>query len=98
MREGQVEEAEAELRTILADDLAQVRKDLAVAEKEGEVAEGRLKVLLAGTRREEIEATGAEIAGLEAQRGYGPEKLAAVRGVSPRSGGLTTPKPQEKTG
>ena len=98
MREREVEEAQAELRTILADDLAQVRKDLAVAEKEVEVAEGRLKVLLAGTRREEIEATEAEIAGLEAQRGYLQEQLALVRVVSPVSGVITTPKPKEKTG
>ena len=98
MREREVEEAQAELRTILADDLAQVRKDLAVAEKEVEVAEGRLKVLLAGTRREEIEATEAEIAGLDAQRGYVQEQLALVRVVSPVSGVITTPKPKEKTG
>src|SRR3989454_12232876 len=52
MREREVEEAQAELRTIVADDLAQVRKDLAVAEKEEEVAEGRLKVLLSGPRVE----------------------------------------------
>src|SRR2546426_8349695 len=40
MRGGEVGEGQAELRTILADDLAQVRKDLAVAEEEVDVAEG----------------------------------------------------------
>ncbi|MBI4659704.1 MAG: efflux RND transporter periplasmic adaptor subunit [Verrucomicrobia bacterium] len=57
-------------------------------------AKNRLNVLLAGSRPEEIEATQAELARLEAQRRYLEEQLRLVRVVSPASGVVTTPSRQ----
>ncbi|MDH3445759.1 MAG: biotin/lipoyl-binding protein, partial [Deltaproteobacteria bacterium] len=70
VKQKELQEAEAALKEILADDAAEARKSLAVAEKEVSEAEGKLKLLLAGSRPEEIEATAAEVARLEAQRAY----------------------------
>src|SRR2546430_8289637 len=53
---------------------------------------------LAGSPPEEIEAAGAEIARLEAQRSHLESQLALVSVVSPISGVITTPKLREKVG
>ncbi len=55
LREKELEEVQAALKLILADDLAEFRKELVVAGKERKEEEGRLRVLLAGSRPEEIE-------------------------------------------
>ncbi|MBI4610349.1 MAG: biotin/lipoyl-binding protein [Candidatus Rokubacteria bacterium] len=62
VREKEVETAQAEVGVILSDDLAEVRKELAVAQKEAEEADAKLKLLLAGSRSEEIEVARAEVA------------------------------------
>ncbi len=98
MREKELQEAQAALKLILADDLAEFRKELVVAGKEREEEEGRLRVLLAGSRPEEIDAVEAEIARLEAQRHYVQEQLQRVHVRSPLPGVITTPKLQEKLG
>lgn len=66
--------------------------------KELEQAEGRLKLLLAGSRQEEIEAAEAEVARLEAQRRHLADQLARVGVVSPATGVITTPKLKQKLG
>ncbi len=78
--------------------LQEAEEQVAVRGKELEGAEGRLKVLLAGSRPEEIEATEAAIARLQAQRRYLEGQLQRVRVVSPIAGVITTPKVKEKVG
>jgi putative peptide zinc metalloprotease protein len=98
VRLKELEEVEAELKLVLADDLGAIRKAVKIAEKEIEEKQGKLKLLLAGSRPEEIEATEAEIARLEAQRQYTADQLQLLRVVSPISGLITTPKLKEKIG
>ena len=49
-------------------------------------------------RPEEVEATEAEVARLETQRGYLEEQLHRLRVASPIAGVITTPKLEEKIG
>ena len=98
VREKEVEEAEVDLKMVRQDDLAEARHKLMVATKEREEAEGRLRVLLAGFRVEEIEATEAEIARLEAQRRHTLEQLQLTKVSSPISGVITTRKLNETVG
>jgi len=91
VREQEVEEAEAELKMVLADDLAEVRNRLAIAEKELDETKGRLTVLLAGSRQEEIEGAEAELARLTAQQVYLEEQLRLLTVRSPHAGMVTTP-------
>jgi multidrug resistance efflux pump len=98
VRGKELEEAQAELKIVLADDLGEVREAQAVAGKELGESEGRLKVLLAGSRPEEIEATEAEMTRLEAQRRHLREQIELARVLSPSSGVITTPKLKEKIG
>jgi hypothetical protein len=91
-RAKELEEARSELKLVLADDLAELRKAVVVAQKELEEAGARLRVVLAGSRPEEIEAAEAEIARLAAQRRYLEEQLRLLRVERPvlfwRCGGL----------
>jgi multidrug resistance efflux pump len=98
VRAKELEEAQAELQLVQAEDLAEVRKELALATQQVGEAEGRLTLLRAGTRPEEIEATAAERARLEAQREYLEDQLGRVRVASPITGVVTTPKVEEKVG
>lgn len=72
-------------------ELEQTEAQVAVQEKDVEEARNKLKVLLAGSRKEEIEATEAEIARLEAQRRYLEEQIKLLRVPSPITGVVTTP-------
>ncbi|MGH7409691.1 MAG: efflux RND transporter periplasmic adaptor subunit [Candidatus Methylomirabilis sp.] len=76
----------------------EAEEQVSVRGKELEEADGRLRLLLAGSRPEEIEATEAEITRLETQKRYLQEQLALGRVVSPISGVVTTPKVREKVG
>ena len=98
VRQKELGEARADLNAVSADDLAEVRKELAVADREREVAQNRLRLLLAGARPEEIQATRAELAGLEARRRHVEADLALVRVVSPVTGVIATPKLKEDLG
>lgn len=69
---------------------------VAVQEKDVEEAQGKLKVVLAGSRKEEIEATEAEIARLETQRRYLEGQIRLLRVPSPITGVVTTPSRQLK--
>ena len=70
----------------------------AVVDGENEIAElkERLKLLLAGSRPEEIDATKAGLARLETQRRYLEEQLAHVKVTSPAAGIVTTPSRELK--
>src|SRR5438128_12677982 len=70
----------------------------AVRQKELQEADGKLSVLLAGSRPEHIEATEAELNRLQTQRAYLDDQLRRVRVVSPIDGVVTTPKLEEKIG
>ncbi len=98
VRAKKLGEAQAEWKAMVVDDLAEVRQAVAVAGKQQEEARGKLGILLAGSRQEEIEATEAEIARSEAQRGFLEEELQRVRVVSPLAGVITTPKLRERVG
>jgi len=92
--ENELDEAQAELRRVLADDLAQSRKEAALAETQRLEAESKLALLVAGTRLEEIDAAEAEIMRLQAQRSYVAEQLRLVNVVTPIAGVITTPTRQ----
>jgi multidrug resistance efflux pump len=92
------ETAQAELRIVLADNLSDLRKEVAVTRREAEEAHARLKLLLAGSRPEEIEGMEAEVARLAAQRSQLLDQLELVRVASPMAGVITTPKVREKVG
>jgi multidrug resistance efflux pump len=98
MREKELEIARVEWQLVSEDNLADLQKELAVAQKQVEEAEGRLRVLRAGSRTEAIEAMEAEIVRLESQQRYVMAQLRQVHVMSPASGVVTTPKPKEKVG
>ncbi|HXI83439.1 MAG TPA: efflux RND transporter periplasmic adaptor subunit [Verrucomicrobiae bacterium] len=79
-------------------ELAESEEEVSVRQKELEESQGKLKVLLAGSRPEEIEATEAEIARLESQRRYDNEQIQRIDLVSPIDGVVTTHKLKEKLG
>jgi putative peptide zinc metalloprotease protein len=96
--ERDVEEARAAARMALSDDSAEARKERDHAAQEFSRAEGRLRVLLAGSRVEEIKAADAEIARLHAERAYVAQQLALARVVSPSVGVVATPRLKERRG
>jgi putative peptide zinc metalloprotease protein len=98
VREKELVEAQVDLKMVLADDLADARHKVMVAAKEREEANSRLRVLLAGSRSEEIEATQAEIARLEAAHRHLTEQLGLTVVRSPVNGIITTPKLDETVG
>jgi putative peptide zinc metalloprotease protein len=98
VRAKELAEAQGEWKVMVVADLAELRQAVALAERQQKEAKGKLDILLAGSRREEIEATEAEIARSEAQHRYLEEQLQRVRVVSPLSGVITTPKLKERIG
>ncbi|MCI0567660.1 MAG: efflux RND transporter periplasmic adaptor subunit [Acidobacteria bacterium] len=80
------------------DKLEEGEEQVSIRQKDLEEAQGRLQVLEAGSRPEEAEAIGAEIARLTANRSYVQEELQSVNVVSPLSGIITTPKLKEIVG
>jgi multidrug efflux pump subunit AcrA (membrane-fusion protein) len=98
VREKELAAARAELRTVSADDLAEFRKELAMAQKEAEEAWGQLRLLQAGSRPEEIEGAEAVLARLLSRRSHLEDQLRLVTVRSAAAGVVTTPKPREKVG
>jgi multidrug resistance efflux pump len=78
--------------------LDQAREAAAVREKELEASESSLRLLVAGSRREEIEAVAAELTRLEARARHVDGQLERVLLVSPIAGVVTTPKLDERIG
>jgi multidrug efflux pump subunit AcrA (membrane-fusion protein) len=98
LRQEELESARAELAMVLADDLAQLGGELAAGGNAVAEADGRLRVLLAGSRPEAIEAMAAEIARLEARRLYLVEQVRLATVVTPAAGVVVTPKLDQKRG
>ncbi|HZN04103.1 MAG TPA: efflux RND transporter periplasmic adaptor subunit [Candidatus Polarisedimenticolia bacterium] len=92
------------LNTLFAQNLvsqkefAEAEEDVSVRQKELEEAEGRLKMLRAGSRPGEIESVAAETRRWEAHRRYLEDKLMRISIVSPISGVITTPKLEQRVG
>jgi len=86
LEEKELETAEAELQIVSADALGETRQDLAVSRNQVDEAGGKLKLLLAGSRPEAVEATEAVIARLEARRHLLSELVRLTAIVSPTSG------------
>jgi multidrug resistance efflux pump len=76
----------------------EARELLSVRDKELQEANDRLKLLLAGSRPEEIEALEAELTRLAAQQQYLQEQLQLLCIVSPATGVVTTHLLKEKIG
>ena len=70
----------------------------ALRASELEESKGTLKLLLAGARPEEIEATQAELTRLEAQQKYLQAQLERLRILSPIAGMVTTHRLKERLG
>jgi len=98
VREKELDEARASFRVMQANDLAELREDVTVAERELQTAESRLTLLLAGTRTETIEVTRANVARLETQRDYMERQIQSLEMVTPVAGIVTTPKLKDKLG
>lgn len=76
----------------------ETRELLLIREKELQESEDKLKLLQAGSRKEEIEAVDAEIARLKAQQRYLEDQLALLAVNSPINGIVTTHRLKEKVG
>jgi multidrug resistance efflux pump len=94
-----------EMERKLYEDKLSSKKDFELAEeavtlrqKELEESKGSLKLLLAGSRPEEIEATEAEISRLVSKQIYLEEQLRRLSVVSPIDGVVITHRLKEKTG
>jgi multidrug resistance efflux pump len=77
-------------------DFETTQEQSATAESDLAEARSKLEVLLAGSRPEDIDATKAEIARLQTQRGYLQEQVRLTRVLSPASGIVATPSRQLK--
>ena len=87
-----------EKEIISAKQFAQSEGVVSLREKEWQEASDRLKILLAGNRKEEIDATKAELGSLAAQERFLEEQLKSLTIVSPIAGIVTTHKLREKIG
>jgi putative peptide zinc metalloprotease protein len=98
VRQKELEEAQGSAKMVVAGDLSDARKERDLTSQELGRAQGRLRVLLAGSRPEEIKATQAEISRLAAHRAYLQQLLQLVEVSSPASGVIATAKLKERLG
>lgn len=98
LREKELQEAQGDLRVASAENLAAYREAAAVAKMVLNEVEGRLDLLLAGSRAELIEVTEAELARLETHRDHLREQIQYLNIVAPLAGVITTPKLRELIG
>jgi putative peptide zinc metalloprotease protein len=98
LRERELEAARAEVALIMSDGLAQLGGDLAVAKKTVEETDGRLRVLLAGSRPEAIEAVEAEVARLDVRRRQLANDLRLATVTSSAAGVIVTPRLRQRRG
>ena len=85
-----------EQNLLARNDFDDARELAATAQNDLNDARDRLKLLLSGSRPEEIEATRAQLERLEAQRRYLQEQLGLLNVVSPVTGIVATPSRQLK--
>jgi multidrug resistance efflux pump len=74
------------------------REQFALRGKELQESKDKLKLLLAGSRQEEIDATAAELHRLQAHQRYLEEQLQLLKVFSPIDGIITTHKLKDKVG
>jgi multidrug resistance efflux pump len=98
VKRKELEEARADQRALLADDLAELQSELPIKDRELEESKSALRMLLAGSRLEEIEAMKAEVAELVAGRDRLQERLALTEVRSPAAGVVATPRLKERVG
>jgi putative peptide zinc metalloprotease protein len=98
VRESELEEARSATKMALADDSPEARKERDLAAQEFGRAEGRLRVLMAGSRAEELKVAEAEIARLQAERAFLEHQLQLTLVLSPSSGVIATPNLKERRG
>jgi putative peptide zinc metalloprotease protein len=98
VRQKELEEAQAASKMVLSNDVSAAQKERDISRQEVDQAEGRLRILLAGTRPEEIRATEAELTRLTAERDYFQQQLQLVEITSPAAGVVATPLLKEKVG
>src|SRR5262249_5466739 len=78
-------------RLVSPKELEEAKAAVAVGMKAVDEEKGKLSVVLAGSRREEIEAAEADRARLETERGYLAEQMKLLEISSPITGIVTTP-------
>jgi len=98
VRESELEEARSSTKMALADDTPDARKERDLAAQEFRRAEGRLRVLMAGSRPEEVTVADAEIARLQAEHAFLKQQLQLAQVLSPSAGVIATPKLKERRG
>jgi putative peptide zinc metalloprotease protein len=98
VRERELEEARSSAKMALSDDSPDARKEQDLAAQEFSRAEGRLRVLMAGSRPEEVNVAEAEIVRLRTERAYLEQQLQLARVVSPSPGVIATPRLKERRG
>jgi putative peptide zinc metalloprotease protein len=76
----------------------QTREDVSIRTKEVQETKDKLKLLLAGSRQEEIDATAAELSRLQVQQHYLEDQLQLLNVASPIDGIITTHKLKNKVG
>jgi len=79
-------------------ELGEAEEEVAVRQKELEEADGRLRMLMAGSRPEEIESVEAESRRWDVSKRYLEGQLQRLSVFSPISGVITTPKLKERVG
>jgi putative peptide zinc metalloprotease protein len=98
VRQKELEEAQGSATMAAVGDRSSAQRERDVARQELGRAEGRLRVLLAGSRPEEVTATQAELSRLLAQRAYIQQQLQSVAISSPASGVIATAKLKDRVG
>jgi len=94
VRQREVDDAAADLKMLDDDDLVSARREAALADGGLRESEQRLRLLQAGTRPEELEATRAQVERLESERHYLEDQVALTTITSPIDGVVTTPERQ----
>lgn len=96
--QAQLKQAQAQKRERIVLGVNEAEAELARREKDLADAQASLKLLLLGTRVEEIEAQKAQLARLQEEADYLDQLQNKVRVVSPIAGVIATPRLREKIG
>jgi multidrug resistance efflux pump len=91
LRKRELEEARSNRQVVLAEDLADTARDVAVSEKEMKEAHGKLAILEAGARKEEVEALQADLQHSQAEKAALQEQIDRTQVFSPTAGIVATP-------
>ena len=98
LRDRELESSRADVSILASDSLSQLAGELAVGKKAVEEANGKLRVLLEGSRPELIESVEAEVNRLEVRRRQLAGELRLATITSAAAGVIVTPRLKEKRG